>query len=276
LRRQDRTRNGHADARRYLAASFEQVPELYDRLRPRYPGDLFDDVVRTAKLRQGARIVEIGCGTGQATESLAERGFAITCVELGEHLSSIARRNLARFGAVEVINAAFEAWEPRNRDFDAVVAFTSFHWIDPEIRYRKAASVLRAGGALGVVGTQHVLPADGDRFFADVQEDYEAVVPDDEKTKLGAPPEPETVGHLREEIEASGLFGNVVVRRYVWDVTYTAEDYVALLDTYSGHRALDAEARHRLYERIHRRAKARPEGKVQKTYLATLNVAERL
>lgn len=48
-----------------------------------------------------------------------------------------------------------------------------------------------------------------------------------------------------------------------------------MLDTYSGHRTLVREQRERLYERIHRRIEARPTGRVRKTYLATLNVAER-
>jgi SAM-dependent methyltransferase len=252
------------------------VPELYDRARPRYPAQIFDDLVEIAELTQGARIVEIGCGTGQATLPLAERGLQITCIELGEQLAGVARRKLASFPTVEIINSSFESWQPRRTDFDAVVAFTSFHWISPHLRYKKSASLLRPSGALAVVETQHVLPADGDLFFAQVQEDYEAVVPDDDKTKVGAPPQPHTVGDLRDEMGSGGVFGNVVVRRYLWDVVYTADEYIAVLDTYSGHRALNDETRQRLYERIHLRAEARPGGKVRKTYLATLNVAARV
>ena len=59
---------------------FEQVPELYDRARPVYPPDVFDDVVTLAGLGEGARVLEIGCGTGQATLPLAERGFEVTCI----------------------------------------------------------------------------------------------------------------------------------------------------------------------------------------------------
>jgi SAM-dependent methyltransferase len=260
---------------RLLRTTFEEVAELYDRARPSYPAEVFSDLVALTDLPERGRILEIGCGTGQATLQLAQRGFRITCVELGEQLAAVARRNLAAFPRVEVVNAPFETWQAAGRAFDAVVAFTAFHWIDPEVRYEKSASFLGEGGALAVVSTQHVLPADGDRFFADVQEDYEAIVPDDEKTKAGAPPPPDAVGDLRDEIEASGVFGSAVVRRYIWDVIYTADEYIAVLDTYSGHRALEDDRRRRLYERIRRRAEARPEGKVRKTYLATLNVAKR-
>ena len=65
------------------------------------------------------------------------------------------------------------------------------------------------------------------------------------------------VSDLGEEIQASARFLNVASRRYLWDVTYTADDYIAVLDTYSGHRTIVREDRERLYERIRRRIEAR-------------------
>ena len=259
-----------------LRATFEQVPELYDRARPSYPSQIFADLVSLAQLPARARLLEIGCGTGQATVPLAERGYALTCVELGEHLAAVAQRRLARFPKVEVINADFEGWRPGRAEFDAVVAFTAFHWIAAAVRYTKAAELLCGSGKLAIVSTEHVLPPDGDPFFVDVQEDYEVVVPDDPKTQasVGGPPHPDAVADLSEEIAGSGRFRNVGARRYLWDVTYTADDYIAVLNTYSGHRAFDAETRERLLARIRRRIEARPERTVRKTYLAMLDVAE--
>lgn len=53
-------------------------------------------------------ILEIGCGTCQATASLARRGYRILCIELGENLATIARRNLAGYPSVEVRTGDFE------------------------------------------------------------------------------------------------------------------------------------------------------------------------
>ena len=252
-----------------LRATFDEVAELYDRARPSYPAELFTDLVRLARLGDGARVLEIGCGTGKATVALAERGFELVCVELGEQLAAVARRNLARFPRVRVVNAPFETWEEGG--FDAVVAFTAWHWIEPGVAFERAARALVAGGHLAVVTTQHVLPADGDSFFVDVQADYAAVTGADD----GPPPRPEEAGDLGDDIEASRLFENRAVRRYVWDVEYTADEYLAVLETYSGHRALDERPRRELYERIGRRIEARPSRTVRKTYSATLNVARR-
>ncbi|MDQ3893074.1 MAG: class I SAM-dependent methyltransferase [Actinomycetota bacterium] len=259
----------HARLRRV----FDEVADAYERARPLYPAPLFDDLVDLAELRRRARVVEIGCGTGQATVPLAERGLEIVCVELGEQLAAAARRRLADFPNVEVVHAPFETWQPVDGDFDAVVAFTAFHWIDPEARYEKSAALLRDEGVLAVVATQHVRREDGDEFWVQVQEDYDAIVPSEDNRP---PPHVEEVGDLTAEIEASGRFRNVAVRRYLWDVSYTADGYIDVLDTYSGHRGvLDEETRRRLYERIHRRIEARPAQQVTKTHLATLNVARR-
>jgi SAM-dependent methyltransferase len=265
-------------SRRFLRATFEDVADLYDRARPSYPPELFDDLAALARLPERARILEIGCGTGQATLPLAERGYRITCVELGEQLAAVARRKLAGFRNVEVVSADFEMWEPGEAEFDAVAAFTSFHWISPDTRYTKTASLLRDRGALALVSTKHVLPTDGDDFFVDVQEDYEAVVPDAASTKAGAggPPAPDAVASRADEIGASGCFRDLAERRYVWDVSYTADEYIGVLNTYSGHRALDDDTRERLLSRIRRRIEARPGRRVRKTYLAILDVAERV
>jgi SAM-dependent methyltransferase len=258
--------------REQLRTMFEQVPEIYQRARPSYPSELFDDLAELARLGGRARVLEVGCGTGQATVPLARRGYSILCVELGEGLAVAARRNLAAFSNVEVVHANFETWEPERGDFDAIVAFTAFHWIDPELRYEKAARLLRDGGSLVVAGSLHVRRPGGDTFWEDVQEDYDAVVPSPDNRP---PPFPDEIDDLREEIEASGRFEYVASRRYVWDQPYTADEYIALLDTYSGHRALEDERRTELYDRIRRRIEARPDRRVVKTYITMLNVARK-
>ena len=257
--------------RRRLRATFEEVPELYDAARPLYPPQVFDDLVELASLDAGSRVLEIGPGTGQATLPLAERGFRVVGVELGERLGAFARRKLADFPNVEIVRAPFELWEPSSGGgFDAVVAFTAFHWIDPDARFAKTARLLREGGALAVVSTKHVLRPDGDTFWMEVQDDYDAVVPSEENRP---PVRPEDVDDLSQEIDGSGRFRTIAVRRYLWDVTYDAGTYIALLDTASGHRAMPEAQRRALYSRIRERIGER---KVSKTLQAILNVARRL
>jgi SAM-dependent methyltransferase len=259
--------------RHRLRATFEEVPELYDRARPGYPDEVFDDLVALGRLAAGARILEIGPGTGKATLPLARRGFEVVGIEMGEALAGIARSKLAAYPAVEIVAERFEAWEPHGGLFDAVVSFTAFHWIDPDVRYEKPARLLRERGTLAVASSRHVLPDPREGFWIEVQADYDAVVPGDNGPP---PPHPDDVADLGGEIERSGRFRNVGARRYTWRVRYSADSYIAVLDTYSGHRALEDEQRERLYERIRSRIRREPEQAITKTYLTTLNVAERI
>jgi len=252
--------------------TFDAVAELYDRARPGYPAELVDDLVSLAGLRAGSRVVEIGCGTGQATRSLAERRLDVTCVELGESMAAVASERPARFPNVRVVCTAFEDWEPDATAFDAVVAFTSFHWVDEAVRFEKPARLLRPEGCLAVTITRPVTLPDGDSFFVDSQADYNAVVPDPDNSP---PPGPDGWEDLSAEFAASGCFEPAVVRRYVRERDYTADEYVAVLDTYSANRMLEPDVRSRLYERIHRRIEARPGGIVRPAYLNVLHVARR-
>jgi SAM-dependent methyltransferase len=125
-----------------LRVTFDEDAERYDRARPGYPPAVLDDLAELAGVGPGCRVLEIGCGTGQATVPLAERGCRIVAVELGAGLAAVARRNLARFLLARVVVAAFEDWPLPPDPFDVVVAATAFHWIDPAVRVAKAAAYL--------------------------------------------------------------------------------------------------------------------------------------
>ncbi len=239
-----------------LRSTFDRVAELYDRARPTYPPRVIDDVTAL-----GPRILEIGPGTGQATRALVERGAEVTAVELGPNLAAIARRNVPQ---ADVVVADFEAWEPERAGFDAVASFSAFHWLDPETKYAKIARLLRPGGALAVVGVEHVRVPGGDPIWEEMQADYDAVVPSPDN---GPPPFVDEVGDLRTELEDSGFFRDVDVRRYRWDVVYTGDQWIDVMRTYSPNIAGDPAVIDELYRRIRVRIGPRT---VTKHYLATL------
>jgi SAM-dependent methyltransferase len=252
-------------------ATFDEVAELYARGRPPYPEIVIDDVIELTGFGPGSRIVEIGCGTGQATAALAERGIDVTCVELGRRLADIARRELARYPNVRVVHADVEHWEPDAAAYDGVAAFLAFHWVAPERRYALAAAMLPPGGALAIVSVHHVMPPGADPFYFEIQEDYRAVGMAGDHP----PPPPDRIEYLSGEIGASGLFGPVTVRRREFEVISTADEHIALLNTHSPHLLLPPHQRRELFERIRQRIEARPGGTIRKSMLAIVQVARR-
>jgi SAM-dependent methyltransferase len=263
------------DDRTRLRQTFDTVAQLYDQARPQYPAELFDQLERLASLRPGDRLAEIGCATGKSTVPLARRGYRITCVEIGAGLAERARRNLAGFGGVDVIEADVETWPPpAGTRFDLVFAATAWHWIDPALRYRRAWELLRPGGHLAFWGAQHVFPAGGDQFFREIQDVYNAIgegLPADASW-----PRPGELADERAEITRTGLFGEPVIRHFDWEIRYTAPEYIALLDTFSGHIVMTDGQREHLYGEITRRLAQRPDGLLRRHWGAALHVARRI
>jgi SAM-dependent methyltransferase len=134
-----------------LRSTFNDVASLYDEVRPGYPERLFDDLASLSDTGAGAKVLEIGCGTGQATLPLARRGYRLLGVELGANLAAMARTKLADYPYARVLACSFEEWPPEEGAFNLVVSATAFHWIDPQVRYRKSAQALRPDGSLALI-----------------------------------------------------------------------------------------------------------------------------
>ena len=74
--------------------AFDEIATVYRAARPDYPEALIEDVVSYADLKQSDKILEVGCGTGQATKSFAKRGFAIVAMDPGPEMLRRAREEL--------------------------------------------------------------------------------------------------------------------------------------------------------------------------------------
>jgi SAM-dependent methyltransferase len=133
-------------ARRY-GAVFDTVADEYDRHRPTYPDQLIDLVCQAGGLATGDRVLEIGCGSGQLTRSLVARGLSVIAVEPGQNLISLAGQAAS---GVRFVNCRFEDAE-LPEPFRAVFSAAAFHWLDPDVSWRKVAQLLAPGGLLALI-----------------------------------------------------------------------------------------------------------------------------
>lgn len=249
-----------------LRSTFSEDAELYHRARPGYPDELLDDLQRVAGIGQGCRVLEIGCGTGQLTTSLAERGCEIIGLDLGANTVEVARRNLGQYPAVNVYQATFEDWALPNTPFDVVVSATAFHWLDPAIRATKSAEALHSGGILAVISTHHI--AGGDQgFFADVQSCYQTWYG---PSKLFRLPSANEIIPDTEEFDRSEKFELPNIYRYEWEQAYSAASYRELLLTYSDHRSLPIESRQGLMNCIAELIDSKYNGSIKKRHMTQL------
>jgi len=265
-----------AEERDRLRTTFDEAASLYDEVRPGYPEDLFDDIVSLSRIPAGGRILEIGCGTGQATVPFARRGYRILCIELGENMAVVARCNLERYPQAEVRTGSFEETSLQEGAFDLAISATAFHWLDPAVAYPKVAETLRDGGSLALFWNVHVHSDASEGFFDAAQRIYEReapeiVGPEDYKGL----PRPHEVPDRTEEIQNTGVFDSILTRHYRWDEPYDSWGYLRVLSTYSGHRSLNEDTRERLFRGIADLIDNRFDGRIVKGYLTILYVAKR-
>ncbi|MEV4579499.1 methyltransferase domain-containing protein [Nonomuraea jabiensis] len=259
-----------------LRATFDRAAAFYQDARPDYPDELYSDLLAITAVTPPAHLLEVGCGPGKATLPLARMGFRITAVELGDALAAEARHRLAEFTDVSVITSSFEGWEPPTGvRFDLLYAATAWKWVDPEVKYAKAAALLAPGGHLAVWNADHAMPVGFDPFFTEIQKVYEEIGEGHDGPWPPPPPEDQS-DPMASEFDASGHFTVIGTKLYVWSLRYTADEYIALLDTFSGHIAMEPAKKEHLYQEIRRYLAARPDGRLTRHWSAVLTIGRRL
>ena len=244
-----------------LKITFNTAATLYEDVRPGYPEKLIQDIVDISGLNDHSKILEVGCGTGKATRPFAERGYELVGLDIGADLIAVAQEKLKAFPNVSFIEQAFEEWESDGK-FDLIISATAFHWVDPNVRYVRASEVLESGGFLAVFSNQHVRKDEG--FFAESQSLYD-------KYYLSLTTNRPTHATNFPGVET---FQEPIKRVYPWSQTYSSEQYIKLLSTYSDHIALPDENRHRLFEGIVNLIETKYGGQITKHYEAVLDLRE--
>jgi SAM-dependent methyltransferase len=210
-----------------MAESFGVDPDRYDRTRPRYPGAVVDAVVAAAR---GRNVLDVGIGTGIAARQFRAAGCRVLGVDPDARMADRARRD-----GLEVEVAAFEAWDPAGRTFDAVVSGQTWHWVDPVAGAAKAAAVLRRGGRLALFWNVFDPPPEIAAAFSAV---YRRVLPDlphDPWATSALDAYAGILAGVADGIRRAGAFGDPEQWRFDWERDYTRDEWLEQLPTFGGH-----------------------------------------
>ena len=139
--------------RRHRRALFDGVANLYRASRRGYPPECVQLVIDTAGLGPGSAVLEVGCGTGQLTGQLAAHGLAVTAIDIGASMITAARQHLSG-STVWLRVVSFEELDVPDASFDLIISATAFHWLDPDVKFAKAARLLKAGSWLALLNTE--------------------------------------------------------------------------------------------------------------------------
>jgi ubiquinone/menaquinone biosynthesis C-methylase UbiE len=245
--------------RRRQRKLFNGVAELYQDTRPGYPDELIDFVVTTAGIAAGGAVLDVGCGTGQLTEPFTSRGFRVTAIDIGPAMIAVAQRRLADAN-VSFQAVPFEDLDARDGSYDLIVSGAAFHWIDPEVRFTRAARLLRPGGWLAVLGSSERY----DEPFGSVLDQMWL----DRANNVGAWV---TRPGDADAFAASGLFGPPVTRSCAARTAYSADAVIGVENTRATSLSWDEEVRDRFNAEL--RANLNGQGEVHLTLESGVTMA---
>lgn len=237
-------RYGKDDKNRDLRTAFDSDAANYDRVRPRYCPQLFEEVIRAAGITSSSRVLEIGPGTGQATDPFIQLGCSVMAVELGEHLADYLREKYADRSNLTVWQGDFLEF-PEESTYDLVYSATAFHWIPREQGFAKVMRLLKPGALLALFWNHPIVGGN-----AAEEQTVQAIYRKFDRDAKGAKPFDGSSCAAYEQALQDAGFQNVRSRLFSGERVLTGEQYVQLMRSYSDHSSLPEDKRLRLEEEM--------------------------
>jgi len=231
---------------------FDESVILYDRFRPTYVKELFEDIISYSQITKSSKILEIGCGTGNATLPMIETGAEVTAVEIGKNLSQYTAQKFFEYKNFQVINTSFEDFQAPIK-YDLIFAATAFHWIKPENSYSKCKELLKQNGVLAVFWNTPRISRKDPSLYKEIQSLYQQYMPHrmEENEELL-----KSQWYLKrckdlDDFLIEYKYSDCMFKIYQDVRSFSADEYIGLLQTYSDHMALPPTIRASFFEKIH-------------------------
>lgn len=234
-----------------LEWTFDTVAETYEKFRPGYPDELYQQIFNYAAVDPSSRVVEVGIGGGQAALPILKTGCALTAVEPGENLSKRCEKKFEQYHNFSVVTQKFENVAFPDSQYDLVYSASAFHWVPQDIGYLKVFDMLKSGGAFARFANHpcrdkgnRALSEQIDQLYAKYYCRYYG------KAVQSAPEYREEQAAKRAQIAEK--YGFVDIRYAMFERTriFSAKEYVALLGTYSDHIAMEEKIREAFFSKI--------------------------
>lgn len=236
---------------------FNDIVENYDKMRPEYPQEIFEEVINYSNALTGKRAVEIGAGTGKATHPFLDAGYDVRAIEIGSNMADFLLKRFSGRKGFNVVVSSFEDAVLQESSFDLIYSATAFHWIDAEIGCPKAFRLLKDGGTIALF-RYNAIAANGDELNDEIQAIYEkhyySYYTSDtrpiKKSKKDFEKPSEIYNSFRFEDLRTYGFKDVSMKFYDGYKIFNADEYITWLETMSDHRGLPDSNRKLLYAGI--------------------------
>jgi len=234
-----------------LEWTFDTVASVYEKMRPGYAADLYRTIFAYAPICEDSRVVEVGTGGGQATAPFLQTGCTLTAVECGERFSALLKDKFRDFPKFSVITGKFEETVFGDQSYDLVFSASAFHWIPEKEGYEKVYAMLKKGGAFARFANHPYRDKGNPALSEEIDELYDAYY-NRFHNKKREPLTEFTEEQAGERAVIAEKYGFTDIRYALFyrERVFTAEEYIALLGTYSDHIAMDEGIRTVFFSKI--------------------------
>lgn len=238
------------------STSFDQIAQLYDAARGGYPAALIDYIIKCSGVAaMDGRVLDIGCGTGQATLPFAERGFSVLGMDISDDMVHVAGEKCSAYPNTRFVVSSFEDAEIPNGSIDIIVSGMAWHWVAPDGRHEKAHRILKPSGTLAL-------------FWSYQDKEASALVRDVSMVLdcYGGPNRGpagsrvrEIADDVRDELRQRPWWSFIELRRYQEDVSFTRQRYLDLVLSYGWVQVLPEDKRDEMMHDIAELLQEQPE-----------------
>lgn len=234
-----------------LEWTFDTVASSYEKLRPGYVPELYTALFDYIPINKNSNVVEVGSGGGQATTPVLETGCRLTAVEYGEQFSELLKEKFRNYKNFKVITGKFEDTLFDENTYDLVFSASAFHWIPEETGYTKVFSMLKNGGVFARFANHPYRDKGNPALSAKIDEIYEEYY-----NKYHNKARKELAEYSEEQAKERALiaekygFSDIQYALFYRQRTFTANEYIQLLGTYSDHIAIEEAVRKKFFTKI--------------------------
>lgn len=241
--------------------TFNQGFDAYERQRSTYTQDIFNTLVAYTKLDESKKVLEIGSGTGQATQPILEIGCAFTAIEIGGELVNFLNDKYGHYTNFNAIHSDFESADLESASFDLIYSASAFHWIPLEQGMKKVCRLLKSGGVFAWISTTPIPSKDDEETFKAIQSVYSQY---DQYFEFAS--KDLSIEHLvnttqeklekRVQIFKHYALSEVQMVSFQGLRTFNAESYADLMTTYHDHKLMPKNDFKALQEQVSETIKA--------------------
>ena len=228
-----------------VVRAFDSVADEYLRARSQYPQALFDRIFETAKLTSDAKVLDVGCGSGQATLEFARRGCQVSGLDPAKNALDLLT-NLSDKLPVSLIHSSFEDYREASR-FDLVACAQAFHWLNPLSAPDKIADLLKPRGHCALFWhLQDITPDSPQAQLYVLSSKYFKSFPVMNPPEYGG----EFVQAMANVLSQSKHFEEPEISEFPWVQSYEPDMFKTLFRSASNYSKLDLDTKYKIDEEL--------------------------